>query len=110
MVNLTIDGKKVTAPEGMTILEAAKSVGINIPTLCFWKGLNEVGACRVCVVEVEGLQKLPAACNTAVEEGMVVKTNSRKVRYSRRTNVEMILSEHDCQCPSCVRSGNCSLQ
>ena len=110
MVNLTIDGKKVCVNEGVTILEAAKSAGINIPTLCYWKGLNEVGACRVCVVEVEGIRKLPAACNTAVHEGMVVHTNSRKVRDARKTNVQLILSEHDCRCPQCIRSGNCSLQ
>ena len=110
MVNLTIDGKKVCVNEGVTILEAAKSAGINIPTLCYWKGLNEVGACRVCVVEVEGIRKLPAACNTAVREGMVVHTNSRKVRDARKTNVQLILSEHDCRCPQCIRSDNCSLQ
>ena len=110
MVNLTIDGKKVCVNEGVTILEAAKSAGINIPTLCYWKGLNEVGACRVCVVEVEGIRKLPAACNTAVHEGMVVHTNSRKVRDARKTNVQLILSEHDCRCPQCIRSGNSSLQ
>ena len=110
MVNITIDGKNISVNEGVTILEAAKSAGINIPTLCYWKGLNEVGACRVCVVEVEGMQKLPAACNTAVIEGMVVHTNSRKVRDARKTNVQLILSEHDCRCPQCIRSGNCSLQ
>ena len=110
MVNLTIDGKNISVNEGVTILEAAKSAGINIPTLCYWKGLNEVGACRVCVVEVEGMQKLPAACNTAVIEGMVIHTNSRKVRDARKTNVQLILSEHDCRCPTCIRSGNCSLQ
>ncbi len=110
MVNITIDGKNVSVKEGVTILEAAKSVGINIPTLCYWKGLNEVGACRVCVVEVEGFQKLPAACNTAVIDGMVIRTNSRKVRAARKVNVQLILSEHDCRCPNCIRSGNCSLQ
>ncbi|MBR5386129.1 MAG: [Clostridiales bacterium] len=110
MVNITIDGKNLSVNEGVTILEAAKSAGINIPTLCYWKGLNEVGACRVCVVEVEGMQKLPAACNTAVIEGMVIHTNSRKVRDARKTNVQLILSEHDCRCPQCIRSGNCSLQ
>ena len=80
MVSVTIDNKKVSVPEGTTILKAAKSVGINIPTLCYWEGLNEIGACRVCVVEVEGNKRLPAACNTAVEEGMVIRTNSKKVR------------------------------
>ena len=110
MVNLTIDGKAVSVAEGTSILDAAKSVGINIPTLCYWKGLNEVGACRVCVVEVEGKKRLPAACNTAVEEGMVVRTNSKKVREARKYNVELILSEHYCHCTTCVRSGNCKLQ
>ena len=110
MVNLTIDGKNISVAEGSTILEAAKSAGINIPTLCYFKGLNDVGACRVCVVEVEGLQKLPAACNTPVTEGMVIHTNSKKVRDARKVNVQLILSEHDCRCPNCIRSGNCSLQ
>ena len=110
MVNITIDGKNISAAEGSTILEAAKSAGINIPTLCYFKGLNDVGACRVCVVEVEGLQKLPAACNTPVTEGMVIHTNSKKVRDARKVNVQLILSEHDCRCPNCIRSGNCSLQ
>lgn len=110
MVSVTIDNKNVSVPEGTSILDAAKSVGINIPTLCYWKGLNEVGACRVCVVEVEGNRRLPAACNTAVEEGMVIHTNSRKVRQARKANVELILSEHFCHCTTCVRSGNCSLQ
>ena len=110
MVNITIDRKNISVAEGMTILDAAKSAGINIPTLCYFKGLNDVGACRVCVVEVEGLQKLPAACNTPVAEGMVIHTNSKKVRDARRVNVQLILSEHDCRCPNCIRSGNCSLQ
>lgn len=110
MVNITIDGKNISVAEGVTILDAAKSAGINIPTLCYYKGLNDVGACRVCVVEVEGLQKLPAACNTPVAEGMVIHTNSKKVRDARRVNVQLILSEHDCRCPNCIRSGNCSLQ
>ena len=110
MVNITIDGKNLSVAEGVTILDAAKSAGINIPTLCYYKGLNDVGACRVCVVEVEGLQKLPAACNTPVAEGMVIHTNSKKVRDARRVNVQLILSEHDCRCPNCIRSGNCSLQ
>ncbi len=110
MVNITIDRKNISVAEGMTILDAAKSAGINIPTLCYYKGLNDVGACRVCVVEVEGFQKLPAACNTPVAEGMVIHTNSKKVRDARRVNVQLILSEHDCRCPNCIRSGNCSLQ
>ena len=76
MVNLTIDGKAVSVPAGTTILEAARQVGVHIPTLCYLKDLNEIAACRVCVVEVEGNEKLNAACNTAVEEGMVVDRKS----------------------------------
>ena len=110
MVNLTIDGKKICVEEGTTIMKAAASVGIMIPHLCYFEGLNEIGACRVCVVEVEGLNKLVTACNNAVEEGMVCYTNSPKVRKVRRTNVELILSQHDCSCATCVRSGNCDLQ
>ena len=84
MVNITIDGKNIQTEEGVTILEAAREAGINIPTLCYFKDLNDVGACRVCVVEVEGMMKLPAACNTPVDEGMVIRTNSKKVRDARR--------------------------
>ena len=110
MVTLTINRKQVQVPEGTTILEAAKSAGIIIPTLCYLKELNEVGACRVCVVEIEGAQRLSAACNTPVEEGMVVYTNSRRAREARKINTELLLSKHDCDCPTCVRSGNCALQ
>ncbi len=110
MVTLTIDRKKITVPEGTTILDAAKSAGIPIPNLCYLRDVNEIGACRVCVVEMEGKDKLITACNNKVEEGMVLYTNSPKVREVRRTNVEFILSQHDSHCASCVRSGNCSLQ
>ena len=97
-------------PENTTILEAAARTGIRIPTLCFLKDLNEIGACRVCVVEIEGYDKLFTACNNVVKEGMVIHTNSRKVRNVRKTNVELILSQHNVSCATCVRSGNCSLQ
>ena len=110
MVKLTIDGRAVEVPEHTTILDAAKSVGIDIPTLCYLRELNEVGACRVCVVEVEGINQLVAACNNSVLDGMVVRTNGRRVRMARRTNVEFLLTRHDSECTSCVRSGNCSLQ
>ena len=110
MVKLTIDGRAVKASEGTTILEAAASVGIPIPSLCYLKGINEIGACRVCVVELEGKDKLITACNNVVEEGMVLYTNSPKVRETRRTNVELILSQHNCHCATCVRSRNCNLQ
>ncbi len=110
MVTLTIDRKQITVPEGTTILDAAKSAGIPIPSLCYLREVNEIGACRVCMVELEGKEKLITACNNVVEEGMVLYTNSPKVREVRRTNVEFILSQHDSHCASCVRSGNCSLQ
>ena len=110
MVNVTIDGKNISVPEKTTILEAAAKAGIKIPTLCYWKELNEIGACRVCVVEVEGCSRLVTACNSQVEEGMVIRTNSKKAREARRVNVELILSEHGGSCTSCVRSGNCTLQ
>ena len=110
MVKLFIDGMPVEANDGMTILEAAKLAKVNIPTLCYLKEINKIGACRICVVEVEGSDRLVAACNTPIEEGMQVHTNSEKVRLARKTNLELILSEHDCHCPTCVRSGNCKLQ
>ncbi len=110
MVNLTIDGRAVSVEDHTTILDAARSVGINIPTLCYLKELNEVGSCRVCVVEVEGIDQLVAACNNYVLEGMVVHTNSPKVRLCRKANVELLLSRHNTTCTSCVRSGNCTLQ
>lgn len=110
MVTLTIDKKQVTVPENTTILEAARSVNINIPTLCYLKGLNEIGACRLCAVEVEGMARLVPACDNVVANGMVVHTNSPKVRESRRTNLRLILSQHDVSCTNCSRSGNCTLQ
>ncbi|MFV0363923.1 MAG: NADH-dependent [FeFe] hydrogenase, group A6 [Suipraeoptans sp.] len=110
MVNLTIDGKATSVPEKTTIMEAAKSLEIKIPKLCFLKEINEIGACRVCVVEVEGIDRLVSSCNHMVEEGMVVYTNSPRVRDIRRTNLQLILSEHNNDCPTCLRNGNCSLQ
>lgn len=110
MVNLLIDDIEVTVPEETTIIEAAKSVGILIPKLCYLKEINEIGACRVCIVEIEGKDKLFTSCNNKVEEGMIVYTNSPKVRKHRKTTVEMILSQHDSNCVTCVRSGNCALQ
>ena len=110
MVTLTINNRIVTVPEGTTILEAAKKSHIDIPNLCYLEGLNEIGACRVCVVEIEGVERLVTSCNNAVEEGMILHTNSPKVRNARKNNVELILSQHDATCTTCVRSGNCSLQ
>ena len=110
MVNLTINDQKITVSEGTTILEAARKVGIDIPHLCYLEGINEIGACRVCIVENKGMDTLITACNTPVEEGMEIYTNSPKVRKTRRINVALILSDHDCKCATCVRSGNCGLQ
>ena len=110
MVKITINGAAVEVQEGATILEAAKASGFPIPSLCYWKGLNEIGACRVCVVEVEGVDRLVTACDEPVHDGMVVRTNSPRVRAARRTNLRLILSQHDCQCAFCTRNGNCSLQ
>ena len=110
MVNLTIDKIAVSVPEGTTILEAAASVGIEIPSLCYLKDINEISACRVCCVEVEGEGKLVPSCNNVVQEGMVIHTNTPRVREARRTNVELILSQHDNKCATCVRSGSCQLQ
>ncbi|SHJ86751.1 [FeFe] hydrogenase, group A [Hespellia stercorisuis] len=110
MVNLTIDNKVISVPEGTTIMEAAKTIGIPIPKLCYLKDINEIGACRVCVVEIEGKDKLVTSCNNCVEEGMVVRTNSPKVRMSRKRTVQLILSQHNCECAVCARSRNCTLQ
>ena len=110
MVTLTIDGKVISAPEGATILEAARANGINIPSLCYLKDINQIAACRVCVVEIEGITRLMPACDNQVAEGMVIRTNSPRVREARRVNLQLILSQHDCRCATCVRSGNCTLQ
>lgn len=110
MVKLMIDNREVEVEKGTTILEAAKKAGIKIPTLCYLKDINEIGACRVCIVEIKGKERMVASCNTLVEEGMEVYTNSKRVMNARRTNVELILSQHDYRCATCVKSGNCSLQ
>ena len=110
MVNLIIDKKPITTEEGATILDAAKSAGIAIPTLCYLKDICDIAACRVCVVEVEGEDRLVAACNTVVEEGMIIDTNSKRAREARRVNVELALSAHNADCTACVRNQNCSLQ
>lgn len=110
MVNLLIDNIEIAVLEETTIIEAAESAGIIIPRLCYLKEINEIGACRVCVVEIEGKDKLFTSCNNKVEDGMVIYTNSPKVRKHRKTIVEMILSQHDSNCVTCVRSSNCTLQ
>ncbi len=109
-VNIKINGMPLSVPKGYTILEAARSAGINIPTLCYLKDINEIGACRICVVEVKGARSLVASCVYPVSEGMEVITNSPAVLKSRRLTLELILSTHEKKCLSCVRSGDCELQ
>ena len=110
MVNIKIDGVSMQVPEGTTILEAARSANIKIPTLCYLKGINEIGACRMCVVEIKGARALQAACVYPVAEGLEILTNSEKVRKARKVTLELILSNHDRQCLTCSRSENCELQ
>ncbi|MCD8046322.1 MAG: [FeFe] hydrogenase, group A [Clostridiales bacterium] len=109
-VKVKINGVEVSAPAGSTILEAARLANIEIPTLCYLKGINEIGACRMCVVEVKGAKTLVTACVYPVNDGMEVWTNTPKVISSRRKTLELILSDHDRKCLSCVRSGRCELQ
>lgn len=109
-INIKINGVDVAAPAGSTILEAARTAHIDIPTLCYLKEINEIGACRICVVEVKGARSLVASCVFPVNEGMEIWTNTPKVLASRKKTLELILSDHDRKCLSCVRSGNCELQ
>ena len=110
MINLKINGFDISVPEGTTILEAARTNKIKIPTLCYLKDINEIGACRMCLVEIKGARALQASCVYPVEEGIEVYTNSELVRNTRKTNLELILSDHNRECTSCVRSENCELQ
>lgn len=110
MINLKINGIEVSVPAGTTILEAAKSIGINIPTLCYMKEINEIGACRICVVEVKGARSMVASCVYPVSEGMEVTTDSEKVISARKTTLELMLSDHRKDCLSCERNLKCELQ
>lgn len=109
-VNIKINGMPVSVPKNYTILQAARECGIDIPTLCYLKDINEIGACRICIVEVKGARSLVTACVYPVNERMEVFTNTPKVRAARKMNLELILSTHDKKCLSCVRSGDCELQ
>ncbi|MGL5436870.1 MAG: NADH-dependent [FeFe] hydrogenase, group A6 [Lachnospiraceae bacterium] len=109
-ITIKINGIEVSAPNGSTILEAARLAHIEIPTLCFLKEINEIGACRICVVEVKGARSLVASCVYPINEGMEVWTNTPKVLDSRKKTLQLLLSNHDRKCLSCVRSGNCELQ
>ena len=110
MVTFTLDEQVVAMPAGSTILQAAEKLGIPIPHLCFLKEINEIAACRMCMVELEGTNRLVPACNTTIADGMVIKTNSPRVRQARKTNLRLILSQHNSNCTVCVRSRNCELQ
>ena len=110
MLNVKVNGIAVSVPKGSTILEAARIAGVEIPTLCFMKEKNEIGACRICVVEATGARGLVAACVHPVAEGMEIQTNTEKIQKARKTTLELILSTHDKNCLSCVRSTNCELQ
>ncbi|MGI6575748.1 MAG: NADH-dependent [FeFe] hydrogenase, group A6 [bacterium] len=110
MITLTIDGREVQVAAGSTVLEAAKVAGVNIPTLCYHPELRPEGACRVCVVEVENAKTLVASCVYPVSEGMVVKTNSQRVREARKIVVELLLANHPADCLTCERNNNCELQ
>lgn len=110
MVNITINGIKASVPKNYTVLQAAKSLGINIPTLCYLKDINEIGACRMCVVEVERARSLQASCVLPVGEGMVVKTNSPRVRTARKTILELLLARHNRDCLTCSKNLSCELQ
>ena len=107
---LTVDNIKVEVPEGTTVLDACRQVGARVPTLCYLEGVQAIGACRVCLVEIEGAKALVASCTQPATDGMVVKTNSPRVRKGRQTVVELLLSEHDGDCQSCSRNGDCELR
>ncbi len=110
MIRIVINGQDVQAYEKETVLEASRRHHIHIPTLCYLKDINAIGACRMCLIEIEGRERLATACNCVVEEGMVIYTDSPKVRSTRKTNAELLLSQHNCECAFCVQSGNCALQ
>ena len=110
MVNIQINGRDYSVPAGSTVIDAARIAKIDIPTLCYLKGINEIGACRLCLVEVKGARGLMAACVTGVTEGMEIFTNTPKVREARKTNLELVLSTHKKECLSCIRSQSCELQ
>ena len=110
LIKLNIDGIDVEVEKGTTVLQAARKANIDIPTLCFLKGINAAGDCRMCIVEIEGRRGLTPSCNTLAEDGMVVRTNTDKVNESRRIVLDLILSAHNRDCLTCVRNGNCELQ
>lgn len=110
MVHITINGNQYEVEDGITILEACKKEGVDIPTLCYLKGINEIGACRMCLVEIEGMRTLQAACVYPVRDGMVIHTRSKRVLDARRMNLELILSNHERSCFQCIKNNHCELR
>src|SRR5437868_5547310 len=109
-VNITVDGKKVTAPPGTLLIEACKTVGIEVPSFCYYPNLSLQGACRMCLVKIEKMPKLQTACTTVISEGMIVTTNNEEVRQARKAMLEMLLGNHPLDCPVCDAGGECELQ
>src|SRR6476619_8357280 len=109
-VNITVNGKKVAVPAGTLLIEACKTVGIEVPSFCYYPGLSLQGACRMCLVKVEKMPKLQTACTTAITEGMVVVTESDEVRQARKSMLELLLANHPLDCPVCDAGGECELQ
>jgi NADH-quinone oxidoreductase subunit G len=109
-VNITVDGKKVTAPAGTLLIEACKSVGVEIPSFCYYPGLSLQGACRMCLVEIEKMPKMQTACTTPITEGMIVQTETEKIKQARKSMLELLLGNHPLDCPVCDAGGECELQ
>ncbi len=110
LVNLTVDGKSISAPAGTLLIEACKTVGIEVPSFCYYPNLSLQGACRMCLVKVEKMPKLQTACTTVVGEGMIVTTDSDEIKQARKSMVEMLLGNHPLDCPVCDAGGECELQ
>ena len=110
MIKVKINGVEYSVPAGITVLEACQYANIDIPTLCYLKDINEIGACRLCLVEVTGARGLVTACVYPVNDGMEIQTNTAKIRAARKTNLELVLSAHEKKCLSCIRSTTCELQ
>ena len=105
LVNITVDGKKFSAPAGTLLIEACKSVGIEVPSFCYYPGLSLQAACRMCVVEIEKMPKLQTACTTVVSEGMIVSTDTPEIKQARKSMLEMLLANHPLDCPVCDAGG-----
>ena len=109
-VTLTVDGKKITAPAGTLLIEACKTVGIEVPSFCYYPNLSLQGACRMCLVKIEKMPKLQTACTTVIGEGMVVTSDSDEIKQARKSMLEMLLGNHPLDCPVCDAGGECELQ